>query len=454
MKNTCRLYPAPEGAPIYEGLTFFVNDNACSVYEVRVNESRRWQPDFNPPTTTAPMAYFDFEGEAELRIETGWKFRSAVIRPLRENISFTIDGNIIKFKIRRPGPYIVEWDGKVHGAFMIFANPMETDVPQPGDKDVIYYGPGLYEEDEPVTVPSGKTLYLAGGAVLRGMVRAENAENITICGRGIVDGSRFDTWSREPKKEPFKMYGCKNVRMEGIIFCDSNAWSVNSLECENVEYDNIKTITARPNGDGISFQSSRNCVVKNCFSRTWDDSLVVKNLEGNTDNILFENCYVWTDFAQSLEIGYETNKDVREGAVISNVTFRNITVFHNFHKPVLSIHNSDDALVTNIRYENITVEHADMGHGDAGKNNQLIDFIVKPSRWSHCKRLGQIRNVTVDGVTVLSGKDAPNRIRSHSRACNTENVTLKNITVLGRSIKSLEDGKFSTDKYTKNIRFE
>lgn len=454
MKKTCRLYPAPKGAPLYEGLTFFVNDDACDIYEVRVNESRRWQPDFNPPTTTAPMAYFDFEGEAELQIETKQKLRSAVIRPLRENIPFTIDENVLKFKIKRPGPYIVELDGKVHGAFMIFANPMETDAPQPGEKDVIYYGPGIYEEDEPVMVPSGKTLYLAGGAVLRGMVRAENAENITIRGRGIVDGSRFDTWSREPNKEPFKMYGCRNVRMEGIIFSDSNAWSVNSLECENVEYDNVKTITARPNGDGISFQSSRNCVIRNCFSRTWDDSLVIKNLEGNTDNLLFENCFVWTDFAQSLEIGYETNKDAREGSVISNVTFRNITVFHSFHKPVLSIHNSDDALVTDIRYENITVEHADMGHGDAGKNNQLIDFIVKPSRWSHCEKLGQIRNITVDGVTVLSGKDAPNRIRSHSKASNTENVTLKNITVLGRKIKSLEDGKFSVDQYTNHIRFE
>ena len=41
--------------------------------------------------------------------------------------------------------------------------------------------------------------------------------------------------------------------------------------------DGVKIITARPNGDGITVQSSRNVTVSNSFVRTWDDSLVVKN---------------------------------------------------------------------------------------------------------------------------------------------------------------------------------
>ena len=59
-----------------------------------------------------PMAYFDFEGEAVLQIETKQKLRSAVIRPLRENIPFTIDENVLKFKIKRRGPISWNWTAR------------------------------------------------------------------------------------------------------------------------------------------------------------------------------------------------------------------------------------------------------------------------------------------------------------------------------------------------------
>ena len=60
----------------------------------------------------------------------------------------------------------------------LFANPVEVNPPSPTDPNVIYLGPGLYTQD--YTVPSGKTLYIAGGAVIKAAVNLDNATNAKV----------------------------------------------------------------------------------------------------------------------------------------------------------------------------------------------------------------------------------------------------------------------------------
>jgi polygalacturonase len=218
----------------------------------------------------------------------------------------------------------------------------------------------------------------------------------------------------------------------------------------------VKIISSRPNGDGITLQSCQDYTVQNCFVRSWDDSLVVKNYHGDSNNITFKNIQVWTDLAQSMEIGFETNKGSKENAVISNITFEDITVLSNFHKPIISIHNSDDATVKDITYKNITIENAQSGSGDGVDMPYLIDFwIMKNSGWSTTEERGQIRNVTIDGVKVLGGRDLASRIQGFDETHTIEGVTIKNLEVLGNKITSFEQGKFEIDENsTKNLVIE
>ena len=168
--------------------------------------------------------------------------------------------------------------------------------------------------------------------MVNGTVQAKNLEKVTIKGRGIIDGSPTPSWTNlgQSAKVPINIENSKNINVEGIILMNPNAWSFNALSSENAKISNIKIISARQNGDGITLQSCKNFVVENSFVRTWDDSLVVKNYQGNSDNIVFNNIKVWTDLAQSCEIGYETNKGNMKNSIISNITFKDITVFAQF----------------------------------------------------------------------------------------------------------------------------
>ena len=89
------------------------------------------------------------------------------------------------------------------------------------------------------------------------------------------------------------------------------------------------------------------------------------------------------------------------------MTFKDITVLHNYHKPVVSIHNGNNARIRNILFDGITVESALMGRGDAGSNNQLVEIAnLYSATWSDQHKvtpLGSVEGVTVRNLTVLDG---------------------------------------------------
>jgi hypothetical protein len=381
-KATLVLYDGPKLMRQADDTKISVNDNPLFVYNAPVNNTHKWVEGGNPPMDYTPMTYFDFEGNVKSKVELPevQSLSDVKVTPLSEGIKPEVNGKTITFSINNPGQYTVEYNGSVKRAIHIFANPLEKDIPDKNDKNVVFIEPGLWNIDN-LNLESGQTLYISGGAVVYGTVRGINAQNVTVRGRGIMDGSLYSSWTNKGQvaRVPIDFVNSKNIKVEGITFMNPNAWTFNSLSSENATIDNIKIISARQNGDGITLQSCKNFKITNSFVRSWDDSLVVKNYQGNSDNITFDNIKVWSDLAQSLEVGYETNKGKRDNATISNVTFKNITVLHNFHKPVISIHNSDNATVQNINYKNIVVEDAEMGEGDAGANKQLIDFAILAS---------------------------------------------------------------------------
>lgn len=207
---------------------------------------------------------------------------------------------------------------------------------------------------------------------------------------------------------------------------------------------------------GLFFMSAVK-LVTNCFARTWDDSLVIKNYSGSTKGITFRNIQVWTDLAQSMEIGYETDKGLTLDPEISDVLFEHITVLYNFHKPVISIHNSDDAYVHDIVYRDIVVENAFM-QGDNGFNKELIEMTLANSSWSTVRdEFGFIDNVLIDGLTVINtvdGKVPASRLAGQSEENQITNVILKDVTILGSPITTLKEMKLTLNDYCDGIEIQ
>ena len=458
-KTRLTIYEGPKTMDSSKTALVSVNGYDLFVYDVMVNHEHIWNANTQP--TTTPMTYFDFEGKVRVSIQMPGlpqPVESAVVQPYFCGIVPEVKEGVVSFTITEPGQYTVVFNGSVNQALHIFANPLETDVPDKDDPNVFWIGPGEWVMDA-IVLTDNQTLYISGGAVLHSIISVANADNVRICGRGLIDGSDYPAWNQAGSyaRVPIDLNHSKNITLEGIGIVNSNCWNVNSYSSKNVTIDNVKIISGRQNGDGFTFQSCTNHLVTNCFARTWDDSLVLKNYSGSTKGITFRNIQVWTDLAQSMEIGYETDKGLTLDPEISEVLFEDITVLYNFHKPVISIHNSDDAFVHDIVYRNIVVENAFM-QGDNGFNKELIEMTLQNSSWSTVRdEFGSIDNVLIDGLTVINtadGKVPRSRMSGQSEDNMITNVTLKNVTILGKPITSLKEMKLSVDDYCDGITVE
>ena len=451
------LYEGPRTLSSSSVADVRVNGHALFVYDVMVNHQHIWSTDAQPSRT--PMAYFDFSGRVSVEVRMPGlpaAVESAEVLPASAGIVPKVDQGVVSFSLSAPGQYTVVFNHSVNQALHLFANPPETDIPSPEDPDVFYIGPGEWVMDA-ISLSDHQTLYLSGGAVLHSIVSVFGAKDVRICGRGIIDGSDYPAWNQpgSSARVPIDLNHAKNVAVEGIILANSNCWNLNSYSSSDVTIDNVKIISGRQNGDGFTFQSCLRHTVTNSFARTWDDSLVLKNYSGSTSDITFRNIQLWTDLAQSMEIGYETDKGLTLDPEICNVLFEDITVLYNFHKPVISIHNSDDAFVHDITYRNILVENAFM-QGDNGANKELIEMTLQNSAWSTVRdEFGSIDQVLIDGLTVVNtpeGRVPASRFSGQDDGHRITNVLLKNVRILGRPVSSLKEMKASVNDFCENIQ--
>lgn len=437
-------YPGPAGMKSAKDRLVRVNGQSVFVYETAVNFNRKFEE--NPKTELTPFCYFDFSGTVTVEVTAvGTPIRSVTVRPQSLKIRPAIDRakNAVTFDLSRPAKLSIEFNGDVHRTLHIFASAPESDRPDPNDANVRYFGPGVHSVGN-VQLADNQSAYIAGGAFVNGQLIAKNKSGVRIFGRGILNGSHRDRFRDAGCN--LVLINCTDSTVDGIICLDPPGVSFVVNRCSNVNIRDLKYIGARANSDGISIQCCSGVTVSDCFVRGWDDNVVVKNYDGNSRKIRINDCILWTDLAQSMEVGFETTGDVMD-----DITFRNIDVVHNFHKPVMSIHNGDRASITNVRFENIRVEDARMGAGDGW--NYLIDLWIGESHWTQDRQRGTISGVVFKNISVTGGHFPQSRIWGFDATHTVSNVTIENLVILGKRIKSAESGKFIMNNFIEQPRF-
>ncbi len=441
------IYPAPQGEPASPDYTVAVEGREVFVYLAKVLHAG-----------PASFAYFDFSGTVNVAVTAKRKVDSAVVRPLSAGIKPAVEGNTIRFSLSKPCNLSIELNGGIERPLLLFANPPEADPPKPGDPNVIYFGPGVHEVGT-TRVPSGKTVYIAGGAVVRGKILPdekpvqernwagnkvytnlfilEKVTGVRFRGRGIMDMSTLPWHS----KCPIVISGASDVQVEGIIIKDSPCWVVAMFGSKNVTVTNVKEVCHRENSDGIDIVNSQDVVVDGCFLRNNDDEICVKTCSpppaGESKNIVVRNCVVWNDRAYGLGITYETRVNV------SNVLFSNCDVIHDMGIASLAAHVSDSGTMSDIRFEDIRVEDT---------RNRLIRLWIGKDMWGHDPERGHIKGVSFRNVSVVGGPFPGSELSGSDDAHGIQGVTFDNLRVHGKAIRSLAEGKISA-RHATDIRF-
>lgn len=451
-----RIHPAPAGETLSRDYVVKVEGQEVPVYIAKVapvEPALRWKAMDDKTNsadyfTNAAFAYFDMDGAVPVTVTCPEVIQSAKVLPSSFNLKPIIQGRSLTLTLAEPKPVTVEVNGNWVGALHLFANPPETGAPRAGDPNVIYFGPGIHEVSH-LVVSNNQTVYVAGGAVVRGVIRPEEkfrisgysglrtysptfqlrGTNITFRGRGIVDGSRCTTHARN-----LIVVQGKNVTLDGVILRDSSTWNIPIRQSDRVHIKNLKLLGYRANSDGIDICSSRDVTVKDCFIRTLDDLIVVKTDQGQGEarRIVARNCVLWNEVAHALSIGAELRENV------DDVLFTDCDVIHDKGREwTLRVYHCDSARIRNVRFENLRIE----------ESPRLISLWIDKAFWTRDAERGHI-----DGVTFKNIRAQANPLRVEFKGFDTthavENVTLEDVMVNGRPLISTD---VKTNSFVRNV---
>ena len=336
-----------------------VNNIPCAVRECRVSAvpfNRPWsgkQGAYNQ-SESAGFISFSANETVELKVKRKQSFDKAIVRPLSKKVNTTVLDDEVVFVLSEPGQYVLEF-GNTHNALHVFFNELK-DYPDAKDA-TIYFGPGVHFPGI-ITLRDNDKVYIDEEAIVFGSIYSKGAKNVKIFGGGVLDNSNEERITEHcyenHTKGTFRIYNCENLDVSDIILTNSSTWAMSMFNCENIRIDNVKIVGHwRYNTDGIDIVNSENVLIKNCFIRSFDDTISIKAIYGHQkpiQNITVDNCVMWCGWGKTCEIGIETDSDEYK-----NIVFKNCDLIHN-SLAAMCISNGNQADIHNVLFENMNVE--------------------------------------------------------------------------------------------------
>ena len=421
-------YPAPPSEAVTGDYAVEVNGKPVDVYAA---QSEFFQGDYY-------FASFDFAGKVSIRVTSSQPFDNLQIQPARSKVHLERNSpKEVLLVADAPFHISLERNGRIK-PLLLFGNPMETDAPQPGASNVVFFPPGVHRPGK-ISLTDNQTLYMAGGAVVKGCVHAQG-KNITIRGRGILAGEESPLY-KGPGRYLLDCQDCQNLTVRDIILRNSWSWTFVTWNCDGVAIDNVKICGSRMiMDDALDLVNTQNANVRNCFFRTQDDSIAIKGLAKLTrpcENILIEDCQFWTDVANIFRIGYEC-----ETPGMRNINARHIDVLHyckNHHKPtdywasaIIWLQPNQNMPMENCHFEDISVRSS---------GEDVIMLMAKPMSCHYGSfknpEPGRLRDCSFKDIQVVGergGFQGLLYMLGDSQQHNVSRLFFNHLTFFGQSI--------------------
>ena len=249
---------------------------------------------------------------------------------------------------------------------------------------------------------------------------AENAVNVSLTGRGTLDGNGANWWKlfREqalPHARPYLVcfQYCERVLVEGVRLINSPVWTVHPLYCRNVSIRGISIVNPAdsPNTDGINPDGSSHVRITDCYIDVGDDCIAIKSGTEDTpvktpcENIVISGCTMAHGHG-GVVIGSEMSGGVRN-VVITGCVFQ-----HTDRGIRVKTRRGRGGVVENLLISNILMDDVmcpfvfNMHYfcGKGGKEKRVWDRAPYPvDETTPVLRDIRIHQVTVTNATASAG---------------------------------------------------
>ena len=248
------------------------------------------------------------------------------------------------------------------------------------------------------------------------LIRAEDAHNFAIAGRGIIDGNR--TKRHGPK--PIAMKSCQQVSIRDITMQNAPNYNISMLGCDYVDIEGVTIYNGY--ADGIDPDCSSYVRISNCYIESSDDAIVPKaspslGVVRPTEHLTVTNC-VLTTGANALKFGTESSGDFK------NIAFSNCTIFarpekwHRGPGSGISLESVDGANIDGVVISNIVM---------VGVRAPIFIRLGNRGRCQSTPTPGSLQNVSIANI-VSTGSTVTSTITGIPDHY-VRNVTLQNIRI-------------------------
>ncbi len=466
------VYKAPAGAPANNTYAVYVKYDGGEWIDLH-----EYDAGVDGGYEEAPIGHMsfvlfdaDFSKRIDVKVEKNeGTINEVKIRLASAGVAYSVDGNTLTLSLIEAKKLTVEINGDLLNNLMLFADSLETDIPDSTDSSVHYFGPGIHklggDGKGTLSVKSNETVYIAGGAIVYGHIEVKDPSyqpitNVKIKGRGILSGDMLDG---HPYNDPAHAAAAplisfnvvNDAEIEGIILHNTVKWNIHLHYCLRIKVKDLKIMGWTINSDGIDPQVSSDILIDDCFVRNFDDCVSIKLSwsgggiqDRGARNITVQNCVFWTDQGRAVLIGPEMAST--NDKVIENITVRNLDILYtenysaDWAKGVLSINGSDDATVKDVLYEDIRVD-------TVGNMTNLVTInMSNPYGKTACKR---VENIRFNRLTLNSDVTLDNYIQGFDAEHMVSGVTFTDLIISGSYINNAAQGRFNINDYAENIEF-
>jgi len=395
---------------------------------------------------SADICIFSGEGPFEVEVSLFVRREASRMRisPAHQ-LTYAADSWKLQCRIPRPVPGLMVAGDDMRPLFL-FPCPPEPPQPNPEDPLVQFFRAGTIHEAGEITIPSGGSVYIEGGAVVRGCIRATEAENVSILGRGILDG-RFAPWEKEEVYRQAMIFDrCRDIRVEGITSIHPRLMTTVIGGSSHAKVTGLHALGEMLSTDGVDIIGSTDVVVEDSFFAINDDCIALKSANWsytpadgigewrmNVERVHVHGCTVLNrGSSAAFEIGHETSCDE-----IAQVVFENCDVLAKHgHGAVFGLHNFGRSRIHDITFRAIRIEH----HFD-----KLFDLRIEPSIFSdgNPEDLGSMDNILFEDLDIarkpINAGYTVSLIGGHSPSAEIRDVRFRNIRINGQPIKHLDE---------------
>ncbi len=261
--------------------------------------------------------------------------------------------------------------------------------------------------------------------VYQSLIIAHNVNNITIEGRGTIDGQGGSfpvTTKVKPDRyrdRPYLLWiaECKNVLVRDVELRSSAMWMQSYIRCKNLRIDGIKVFNhANKNNDLMDIDGCKDVVITNVIGDADDDGITLKSTTDRiSENIVVSNCII-SSHCNAIKFGTE-----------STAGFRNVTI------------------------SNCVIRRSAASDAKTGVTEGICGIALEVVDGGIMENIN-ISNIVVDGPRVPLFVRLGNRARKHYDEAPTppigsmSNINISNITAyasspIGCSITGIPKGK-------------